>query len=388
MRNYTFQNQTKIIFGKATETQLGTYLRPYTQKVLLHYGGGSIKKTGLYDRIIESLKAERIEWVELGGVKPNPHLSLVREGIDICRKEQIDFILAVGGGSVIDSAKGIAAGVGYKGDVWDLYTKGTQPEYCLPLATVLTIPAAGSESSTGTVITDTEHNLKRSFGHPNLRPVFSILNPELTFTLPPYQTACGLADMFAHVVERYFTNEPHVDVTDRLCEATMKAIVDNGRRVMKDPDNYDLRAEVMQAGLIAHNGSLDMGRTGDWASHQLEHELSGFYDITHGAGLAIMIPAWMKYVYKHDIPRFAQFGNRVFNIDINTQNIEETALLAIEQLESFFKELNLPIRFSEAGLPTDELDKLAKSLVLESESVGNFVKIHEKDALEIYKLAL
>lgn len=388
MRNFSFQNQTKIIFGKDSETTLGSHLKPYTSKVLLHYGGGSIKRTGLYDKVIQSLTQEGIEYIELSGVQPNPRVSLVRQGVEMCRKHQIDFILAVGGGSVIDSAKGIAAGVGYNGDVWDLYVNGAKPEYCLPIATLLTIPAAGSESSTGSVLTNDDNNLKRSFNHPTLRPVFSILNPELTFTLPAYQTACGIADMFAHVMERYFTNERHVDVTDRLCEGTMKTIIENGRKVMKDPNNYDFRAEVMLAGYIAHNGSFDMGRSSDWASHQLEHELSGFYDIAHGAGLAIMIPAWMKYVYKHDIARFAQFGNRVFNLEINTFNPEETALLAIEHLENFFRELELPVRFSEANLPTHEVDKLAKSLVINSESVGNFVKIYEKDAREIYKLAL
>lgn len=217
---------------------------------------------------------------------------------------------------------------------------------------------------------------------------FQILNPELTFTLPTYQTACGIADMLAHVLERYFTNERHVDITDRLCEATMKSIIDNGLRVMNDPFNYDIRAELMLAGMIAHNGSLDMGRIGDWASHDIEHELSGMYDIAHGAGLAIIFPAWWKYVYHHDVNRFAQFGSRVFNLEINLNHPEETALLAIEKLESFFKALGLPTSFSDADLPTDHIEELAQKLVCDCDSVGNYVPIKEADALEIYRLAL
>ncbi|MGL4338024.1 MAG: iron-containing alcohol dehydrogenase [Turicibacter sp.] len=388
MQNFTYHNGTKIIFGANTQSLVGSELNPYSKKVLLHYGGGSIKKSGLYDTILNSLNNERIEVVELGGVQPNPRVSLVRTGIDICRTEKIDFILAVGGGSVIDSAKAIAAGVNYDGDVWDLFTGTPITHACLKLATILTIPAAGSETSSGTVITNEEGDYKRSTGHPTLRPIFSILNPELTYTLPTYQTSCGIADMFAHVVERYFTNTAHVDLTDRLCEATFKSIIDNGLRVMKEPNNYDVRAEVMLSGMVAHNGWLDMGRLTDWASHNLEHELSGIYDIAHGAGLTIMIPAWMKYVYKHDINRFAQFGNRVFNLDINMQNPEETALLAIEKVEEFFKAIQLPTRFSDANLPSDQIEIMAKKLVEDRGHSGNFVHIKEADAIEIYKLAL
>ena len=388
MRNFTYQNGTKLIFGKDTEKLVGHEIAQYTTKVLLHYGGGSIKKTKLYETVLTSLNNANIEVIELPGVQPNPRLSLVHEGIKMCREQNITFILAVGGGSVIDSAKAIAAGVPYEGDVWDLFCGTPITKDCLPVGTILTIPAAGSETSSGSVITNEENGLKRSCGHSSMRPVFSILNPELTYTLPMYQTACGIADMLAHVLERYFTNEPSVDVTDRLCEATMKAIIENGRRVMNDPMNYDLRAELMLAGMIAHNGSLDVGRLGDWASHELEHELSGQYDIAHGAGLAIIFPAWMKYVYKHDVQRFAQFGHRVFDLEINLNNLEETALRAIECLEHFFKELNLPTRFTEAHLPTDEIELLAQKLVSHCESVGNFVKIYKEDALAIYQLAL
>lgn len=388
MRNFNYKNTTKIIFGKNTESSVGAEIKAYTNKVLLHYGGGSIKQTGLYDKVIKSLNEARVEYIELSGVKPNPRVSLVRQGIDVCRNENIDFILAVGGGSVIDSAKAIAAGVNYHGDVWDLYTGTPITHNCLKLATILTIPAAGSETSSGSVITNEDGWLKRATGHQALRPVFSILNPELTFTLPKYQTSCGIADMIAHVMERYFVNEKNVDLTDRLCEATMKTIIENGLRLMKNPNDYNARAEIMLCGTVAHNGSLDVGRGGDWASHDIEHELSGIYDIAHGAGLSIIFPAWMKYVYKHDINRFVQFGNRVFNLDININNPEETALLAIEKLKEFFKNMELPVSFADANIPSDKIGEMAKKLVSDTEHVGSFVEIREKEALEIYKLAL
>ena len=388
MQNFQFQNQTKVIFGKDTESTIGKELKPFADRILLHYGGGSIKKSGLYDRVVNSLNEAGVEFVELDGVMPNPRISLARKGIELCREHDLKFILAIGGGSVIDSAKAIASGVGYEGDVWDLFMEGARPKYHLPLATVLTIPAAGSETSPSCVLTNEVNNLKRPYWHPDLRPVFSILNPELTFTLPDYQTACGIADMFAHVIERYFTNEKNVNVTDHLCEATMKAIVENGSKLMRNPDSYELRAEVMLAGMVAHNDSLEMGRIGDWSSHDLEHELSGFYDIAHGAGLAIIIPAWMKYVYKHDVARFARFGSRVFNLEVNTENLAETALRSIAEVERFFEDIGFATRMSEAGLPVDEIDELAKSLLTNKTHIGNFVKIFEEDARQIYTLAI
>ena len=388
MFNFNYHNTTKIVFGQGMEATVGEELKAHASKVLLHYGGGSVKRSGLYDRVVASLNDSGIDYVELGGVMPNPRAGLVYEGIELCRTENIDFILAVGGGSVIDSAKAIAAGVHYDGDFWDLFEGNGQSETFLGVATILTIPAAGSEASTGAVITNEKSNLKRSYGASGLRPVFSILNPELTFTLPDYQTACGLSDMFAHVVERYFTPVDNADFMARLCEGTMKSIVDLGRKVMKNPDNYDIRAEVMLAGMVAHNGSIGLGRGGDWASHQIEHELSGFYDIAHGAGLSIIVPAWMKYVYKHNVALFAQFANRVFDIEINPHDLEETALKGIAELERFYKDINMPIRFSEADLPTNEVDKLVASLFKDTDSVGGFVKLDSNAAREIYKLAL
>jgi len=388
MLNYSYQNTTKIVFGKGTENQVGELVKAHSNKVLLHYGGGSIKANGVYDKVVTSLKEANVEFIELAGVKPNPRISLVREGIKICRENDIDFILAVGGGSAIDSAKAIAAGVNYDKDVWNLFLKEPINHKCLKVATVLTIPAAGSESSTGSVCTNEDGLYKKSIGHPTLRPVFSILNPEFTFTLPKYQTSCGIADMFAHILERYFTNEKHVDLTDRLCEATMRSVIDNARRLNVNPNDYDVRAEIMQCGTVAHNGSLGMGRSEDWASHDIEHELSGIYDIAHGAGLAIIFPAWMKFVYKHDLNRFAQFANRVFNIDINLNNLEETALLGIKALEDFFTEIELPTRLSHVNIDDSRIEEMANKLVELRPYVGGFVKIGAKEALEIYKLAL
>ena len=392
MENFNYQNEVKIIFGKDTENQLGTELAKHTKKVLLHYGGGSIKTIGLYDRVVQSLNDAGVAFVELGGAKPNPRSGLVYEGIELCRNEEIDFVLAVGGGSAIDSAKAIAVGVNYDGDFWDIYAKKVAytEGSALPVATVLTIPAAGSEMSTSSVITNEKTNLKRGFSHNDIRPVFSILNPELTFTLPDYQTACGISDMFAHVLERYFTPEHqrHDVYTGRLCEAAMKSTVDLGRKIFKDPNNYDLRAELMLAGMVAHNDWLGLGRGGEWASHQLEHELSGFYDIAHGAGLAIIIPAWMKYVYQHDVAFFAKFANRVFDIEINPTHLEETARKGIAEMERFFVDIGMPVRFSDADLPTNEIEKLVNSLMTNRDSFGGFVTIDRDAAKTIYELAI
>ena len=390
MLNFNYQNGTRIIFGKDGENQVGSELIKYTKKVLLHYGGASAKATGLYDKVVKSLKDSGIEFVELGGVKPNPRAELVYEGIDLCQKNDIEFILAVGGGSVIDSAKAIAAGVHYDGDFWDLYTTGGEPKKFLQVATILTIPAAGSESSISSVITNEKITQKCGYNHNALRPVFSILNPELTYTLPDYQTSCGISDMLAHVIERYFTPDPirHDTYTGRLCEAAMKSTVELGRKIFDDPNNYDLRAELMLAGMIAHNDWLGLGRGGDWASHRIEHEISAFYDIAHGAGLCIIIPAWMKHVYKNDVAFFAKFANRVFDIEINTNNLEETALKGIAALETFYQDINMPIRFSDANLPTNQIDELVKNLFTYCDSLGGFAKILPADAKAIYELAL
>ncbi|MBO1512440.1 iron-containing alcohol dehydrogenase [Metabacillus bambusae] len=386
MQDFVFHNSTKLIFGKDKEQLVGQESVVFSKKLLLHYGGGSIKNSGLYDRVVTSLREQNIEIFELGGVKPNPRVSLVREGVALCKENDIDFILAVGGGSVIDSAKAIAAGAHYDGDVWDFFEGKNTIEACLPIGVVLTIPAAGSESSSGTVITNEDGWYKRATGHITMRPQFAILNPELTYTLPAYQTACGITDMMAHILERYFTNEKNVEVTDRLCEATLKTIINNAHIVIEDPTNYAARAEIMWSGTIAHNDSLGIGRIGDWASHDIEHELSGIYDIAHGAGLATIFPAWMKYVYKHDLNRFVQFANRVWDIEIDLNNLEKTALAGIKKTEQFFSSIGMPITLKEANIDSDHFEEMAKKGT-ENRPLGNFVKLNEEDVLNIYYLA-
>jgi alcohol dehydrogenase YqhD (iron-dependent ADH family) len=388
MENFVYRNPTKIVFGKGTELLAGKEVSYFSKKILLHYGGESAKKTGLFDRVVGSLKESGVEYVELGGVKPNPRLSLVREGISICRDKQLDFILALGGGSVIDSAKAIAAGVTYSGDVWDFYSDKARVEKALPLGAILTIPAAGSESSPGTVVTNEEGWYKRAFNSAHVYPRFSILNPELAFTLPKYQVACGASDMIAHLMERYFTNTQHVELTDRLIEATVKTIVHNVPLVLEKPNDYDAWAEVMWSGTVAHNGWLDTGRMTDWASHNIEHEMSGIYDVAHGAGLAVVFPAWMKYLYKHDINRFAQFANRVWNVDLDHWNPERTALEGILRHEAFFKSIGMPVRLSEMNIDDDRLEEMAaKATSNDTRTLGQFVKLNQKDVFNILTLA-
>ncbi|QGU96301.1 iron-containing alcohol dehydrogenase [Clostridium bovifaecis] len=386
MINFSYQNATKIIFGKNTENRVGNETKKFGNKVLLHYGGGSIKKFGLYDRVVESLKSAGLEVLELSNVQPNPRLSLVREGIDLCRKNNIDFILAVGGGSVIDSAKAIGIGVPYEGDVWDFYTGKAKIKSTLPVGVILTIPAAGSESSTGSVITNEDGWYKRGAGSTLMRPVFAIMNPELTYTLPPYQTAAGAADMMAHIFERYFTNEPNVDLTDRLSEATLRTIIKNVPIALENSENYEARAEIMWAGTIAHNGLLGTGRIEDWATHDIEHELSGIYDITHGAGLAILFPAWMKYVYSQDVKRFAQFANRVWNVEIDVNSLERTALEGIEKTKAYFKRIGMPVSLSEANIPSDRFEEMAAKGT-ENGPLGSFVKLYKEDIVNIFNIA-
>lgn len=388
MEAFTFLSPTKIIFGRGTENQVGAETRKHAKKALLHYGGGSIKKTGLYDRVTKSLKDAGVDFVELSGVKPNPRLSLVHEGIQLCREKKIDFILAVGGGSVIDSAKAIALGVPYSGDVWDFFEEKAVPETSLPVGVILTLPASGSEASKSCVITNENGWLKRGLNTEVNRPVFAIMNPELTFTLPPYQTACGAVDIMAHVMERYFTNVRHADYTDRLCEATLKTIIKHVPIALDEPENYDARAEIMWAGTLAHNDLVGTGRIGDWASHMIEHELSAIYDIAHGAGLAVVFPAWMKYVYRHDIQRFVQFATRVWNVEQDFADPERTALEGIRRTEEFFRSIGLSTHLGELGIPDDRFSEMAeKCKKTDGSTVGNFVKLNKGDIVNILNLA-
>ncbi|MBO3801164.1 MAG: iron-containing alcohol dehydrogenase [Thermoproteota archaeon] len=388
MENFEFISPTKIIFGRDTESLVGDEVKKYSNKILFHYGGGSIKRIGLYEKVVNSLEKAGVKFIELPGVKPNPRLSLVQEGIKICRENKIDFILAVGGGSVIDSAKAIGVGVPYEGNVWDFYIGKATPRETLPVGVILTIPGAGSEASNSSVITNEEGWYKRSLDNDVIRPKFAIMNPEVTFSVSPYYTACGVADMMAHVMERYFTNTVDTDLTDRLCEATLKTIIKNAQIVLEEPKNYAARAELMWASTIAHNGLLGTGRTGDWASHLIEHELSGLYDVTHGAGLAVIFPAWMKYVYKHRIDKFVQFAARVWSIEPNFESLEKTALEGIEQLKEFFKKLGLPTTLKELNVPEKKFEEIASRCTNNGTStVGNFVKLSKEDIVKILEIA-
>jgi alcohol dehydrogenase YqhD (iron-dependent ADH family) len=389
MNNFTFYSPTYFAFGKNTESDTGKYVKQYGgSKVLIHYGGGSVVRSGLLDRVKASLDLEKIEYVELGGVQPNPISGLVYQGIELCRKEEVDFVLAVGGGSAIDSAKAIAAGVVYEGDFWDFY-EGKIVTEALKVGTVLTIAAAGSEGSPNTVITKEEGMIKRGAAGDVLRPVFSILNPELTQTLPAYQTASGAADIMAHVFERYFTNTKEVEVTDRLCEAVLLTMIKEVPRAIAEPDNYDARANIMWAGMVAHNNLVGVGREQDWASHGIEHELSALYDVAHGAGLAVIFPAWMTYVMQHDINRFAQAAVRIWGCHMNFANPEETAKEGIERFKKFLTSIGMPITFTELGAKEEDIPVMVNKLMLgEHGTMGSFVRLQNKDVEQIYRLAL
>lgn len=392
MLNFDYQNKTRIIFGKNEHRNIGKLIKPYANKVLFHFGGQSIKKSGVYEDVINSLLENQIDFVELGGVKPNPRLSLVNNGIELCRKEKVDFILAVGGGSVIDSAKAIAIGIPYNGDVWDFYCKDIEIKEAIPVATILTIPAAGSESSTGTVITNEEKQLKLSCGCELLRPLLSIINPELYFTLPKNQISNGISDMMSHIMERYFTNTPNTDLIDGLCESTLKTIMRNGTIIIQDNQNYDAWAEIALSGNIAHNGLLGLGREQDWASHKIEHELSAIYDVAHGAGLSVITPAWMKYVYKENMPMFEQFAINVMGVESGSKSQEKIINEGIEKLISFYKKLELPTSLKELNIDESNLELMAKKSTNFKDRkeilIGGLKKLNWEDVLAIYNLAL
>jgi alcohol dehydrogenase YqhD (iron-dependent ADH family) len=394
MLNFSYYNQTKIIFGKGTYRTVGEEVAKYSKKILLHHSGGHIVRNGILGVVQESLKNAGVEWVELDGVEPNPLLSKVYEGVELCREKNLNFILAVGGGSVIDSAKAIALGSVYDGDVWDFYDYIKVPTAALPVATVLTIAAAGSENSIGSVITKAEGPFKQSVDSELIRPIFSILDPELTFTLPPYQTACGVADILAHIMERYFTRVKNVELTDELCEGAMRSIIRNGQQLLCGGDllDYDTRAEIMWAGTIAHNDLLSTGREGDWASHQIEHQLSAFYGIAHGAGLAIVFPAWMEYILRVDTSeetqlRFARFAKKVFGVNGAYYNPLLAAREGISRLKNFLKSIGLPTNFFDAGIETTRIEEMAQQAV-KFGPVGHYVKLDKMAVEEIYKIAI
>lgn len=386
MIDFEFYNPTRIIFGRNSYEKIGKEVSAYSNKILLHYGGKSIKKNGIYDQVVAELEKAGIRFFELGGVMPNPRLSLVEQGIDICRRENIDFILAVGGGSVIDSAKAIASGVHYDGSVWDFYTSSKRPERVLDIGVVLTIPAAGSESSDGSVITNEAGPDKKSFTSPKLYPKFSILNPQACTTIPAYQIAVGGADILAHVMERYFTCTENTDLSDRLCEGAMLALLQNLPMVKENKEDITAWEEVLWTGNVAHNSLLGKGRQEDWACHAIEHEVSAIYDIAHGAGLAILFPAWMKYVYKSNVKRFVQFAIRVFQVNMPYENQEDIALEGIKRLEEFFQSLGLFTRFSQVGIGDSDFNIIAEKACGDWE-LGALKRLAKNDVLEILKLA-
>jgi len=388
MENFVFYSPTYFAFGKGKENETGSYIKRFGgSKVLIHYGGGSAIRSGLIDRVKRSLEKEKIAYVELGGVQPNPRSGKVYEGIELCKREKVDFILAVGGGSVIDSAKAIAVGVPYEGDFWDFYARRAEAETALPVGSVLTIAAAGSEGSIGSVITHEDGMYKRDYCGDFMRPVFAIMNPELTMTLPPYQTASGCTDIMAHVFERYFTNTKNVEITDRLCEGILKTIIKELPIVMEHPDDYEARANIMWAGTLAHNDVCGVGREQDWASHNLEHELSAYYDCAHGAGLAVIFPAWMRYVMHHNVEKFAQFAVRVWGCEMNFENPEETAREGIDKTREFFQSVGMPTSFEEIGAKEEDIPILLDKLQIDGRTEGHFVKLGRKECEEIYHLA-
>lgn len=389
MNDFRYQAPTRYIFGRGKEEETGNEVAAIgCKKVMIVYGGQSAVKSGLIDRVKVSLDECEIKYVTLSGIKPNPTDDRVYEGIEVTRNESIDGILAVGGGSVIDTAKAIAAGTVYDGDFWDFYAGKAVIRNALPVGVVLTIPAAGSEGSGNSVITkiDGLHkiSLRTDFW---LRPKFAILNPELTFTLPPFQTASGIADMMAHIMERYFSPTPDVEVTDRICEGILKAIIEEAPKVMANPEDYEARANIMWAGTMAHNGICGCGRVEDWVSHFMEHEISAVYGVTHGAGLATVYPAFLKFMAEHAPSKPAQFARRVFDVDI--QDDKSAALKGISHLKEFFRSLGLPLTFAELGVENPDIDLLVKKLhENKGEIIGGYYRLSAADTAVIYSYAL
>lgn len=385
MLDFVYENQTRMIFGKNALDQLGQQMRRLGSRVMaVYYGDGFVERVGLLDKVRRQLAESGVEMIELPGVLPNPRMGLAYEGIRICKEQKVDALLAIGGGSVIDTCKTIGMGACYDGDAWDFFT-GTQAQRTLPLGVILTIPAAGSESSLDAVMTLEEGHLKRaSCSAPFIRPVFALMDPQITFTLPPYQTACGCCDIIAHVMERYFTPTPEVDVTDRLCEGLISSVMKAARRVLKNPEDYDARAEIMLAGSYAHNNMVGIGRVQDWASHGMGHEISALSDAAHGATLAVMLPAWMKYVYKADVKRFAQFANRVMEVAYIPGGEEQMALEGIKRFALFLKDLNLPTKLTELGVTAQDIPLMAKKC----RRAGSFMPLNEEDIAKVYTIAL
>ena len=386
MKNFNYYTPTEIVFGNDSESKIGYLVRRYEgTKVLIHYGGKSAERSGLLNDICRQLDAEGILYVKLGGVVPNPRLSKVYEGIELCRKEGVNHILAIGGGSVIDSAKAIAYGLAYDGDVWDLFDGNAEAKACYPIGVVLTIPAAGSEMSNGCVITNEVGSRKRAYNNDLARPKFAIMNPERTFSLSTYQTACGIVDIMMHTMERYFSQEDDMILTDELAESLLRTVKNSAYKVMLTPEDYRHRAQVMWAGSLSHNGLTGCGTVGDYATHMLEHELSALFDVAHGAGLAALWGSWARYVFKENISRFVRFAVNVMGLPNDFTNPESTALAGIEAMERFYHDMSMPISIQELigrDIADDEIRLMAEKCSLGNTStIGNFKKLNMEDML-------
>jgi alcohol dehydrogenase YqhD (iron-dependent ADH family) len=390
INDFVYYTPTKVFFGKSKEKEIGKIIKTYGfKKVLIHYGGDHIVKSGLLDTVIKALDEEGIAHVELGGVVPNPRLSLVYKGIELAKKEKIDFILAIGGGSVIDSSKAIGYGVYNGGDVWDFYNFKRKPQGSLPLGVILTIAASGSEMSDSSVITNEDGRIKRGCNSEYCRAKFAVLNPELTYTLSRYESMCGCADILMHTMERYFNASDDMDITDELSEGLMRAVIKNTLIIFKDLTNYKARAELMWAGSLSHNGLMGCGTDGgDWATHKIEHELSGKYDVTHGAGLTSIWGSWARYVYKNRPERFAKFANKVFGL--NDENQDKLAIEGIEAMEKFYRSVELPTNLNELGVKasdSDIEDMASRCSLATNNKTGKVKVLTKEDIVNIYKMA-
>lgn len=392
MVNFNYYAPTQVVFGRGAEDNLPCLINKYGgTKVLVHYGGKSAIKSGLLQKVEDMLSGAGIAYVKLGGVVPNPRLSLVHEGIELCRKEGVDFILAIGGGSVIDSSKAIGYGVGYDGDVWDVYTRKYEPQSCLPIGTILTIPAAGSEMSDSSVITNDNGDIKIGFSSNLCRCKFAIMDPTRTFTLPAWQTACGVTDMMMHTMERYFSKEDDMEITDALAEGLIRTCMTEGTKALKDPENYEARANIMWAGSLAHNDLTGCGTIGDWATHHIEHELSGMFDISHGAGLAAVWGSWARYAREENMPRFARFAKNVMGIDITGMTELEAAEAGIQAMERYFESIGMPTNIHDLlgkEVSDAEIEKMADIASHgDTHTLGALKVLKKADIIAIYNMA-
>ncbi len=392
MKDFNYYAPTEVVFGEQSEEQVAQLVKKYGgTKVLVHYGGQSALKSGLLDKVCTLLREGGVEYITLGGVVPNPRLSLAQKGIELCRKEGVDFLLAVGGGSVIDSAKCIGYGVPYEGNVWDFYLGKATPTEMLPVACVLTIPAAGSEMSESSVITNEDGDVKLGYSNNLSRPKFAIMNPRRTFTLPPYQTAAGVTDMMMHTMERYFTKDDDMDFTTDVAEAMLRSIKNAVFAVLKNPEDYRYRAQIMWGGSLMHNGLTGCGITDDWATHQLEHELSAMFDATHGAGLAAIWPSWARYVMHENLSRFVRFAVNVMDVPNDFTDPEGTALKGIEAMERFYHAIGMPINIKELigrDITDEEIKEMTRKCSRDYQHTSGQLKVLHADDMEaIYRMA-